>query len=480
MVFSSISFLFVFLPFVFLIYIITPTRFRFIFLLLANLLFYFWGEGKFLEVMIYSIILNYISGMLIEKYDNHLKKKILFASILLNLLILFYYKYFNFFSQVLIDAGVNGIRNPDIHLPIGISFFTFQGVSYVIDVYRKDVQGTKNFVHFAMYISLFSQLIAGPIVRYKDVLNDILNNILTHEKIVYGIQRFIIGLAKKVIIANTVGLVADRIFEFNPANLSTTEAWIGLICYSLQIYFDFSGYSDMAIGLGSMFGFKFLENFNYPYIANSIQDYWRRWHISLSTWFRDYLYIPLGGSKVSNLNTYTNLILVFVLCGFWHGANWTFLIWGLWHGSFLITERFNIFKRIISINIFTKHIYTLLVINIGWVFFRAESLPKALGFIKTLFTYKGYDLDIDQYLLLKLMNTELYFIICLGIIAATPFYKSLFQYIQNSKNVQKLMGNMQVVFILRVFEHTYFILLFLICVSYLASGTYNPFIYFRF
>ena len=279
MVFSSISFLFAFLPFVFLIYLIVPKRFRFIFLLLANLLFYFWGEGKFLEVMLYSIFLNYIAGILIEKYYSNHAKKILIASIVINLLLLFYYKYFNFLSKTLLDLGINGIRNPNVHLPIGISFFTFQGVSYLIDVYRRDVKGTKNFVHFAMYISLFSQLIAGPIVRYKDVLSDIVNNILTQEKIVYGIQRFIIGLAKKVIIANSVALFADTVFDLNPAKLSTTEAWLGIICYSLQIYFDFSGYSDMAIGLGYMFGFKFLENFNYPYISNSVQDFWRRGHI---------------------------------------------------------------------------------------------------------------------------------------------------------------------------------------------------------
>ena len=345
-------------------------------------------------------------------------------------------------------------------------------------MYRRDVKGTKNFVHFAMYISLFSQLIAGPIVRYKDVLSDIVNNILTQEKIVYGIQRFIIGLAKKVIIANSVALFADTVFDLNPAKLSTTEAWLGIICYSLQIYFDFSGYSDMAIGLGYMFGFKFLENFNYPYISNSVQDFWRRWHISLSTWFRDYLYIPLGGSKKTNLHTYMNLIIVFVLCGLWHGANWTFLVWGVWHGFFLILERFSFVKKIILSNVFIQHFYTLLVVLIGWVFFRAENFSSALIYIKTLFLFKGYELDIDHYNIIKLMNRELFFTIALGIIASTPFAKNSIHLIGNTEFAKLYKEKLG--FISTILKYFIYLSLFLISVSYLAVGTYNPFIYFRF
>ncbi len=480
MVFSSISFLFLFLPFVFAIYLITPLRFRFIFLLFANLLFYFWGEGKFLEVMLYSIVLNFFAGILIDRFENPWKKKFLIASIFINLVFLFYYKYFNFLTQILIDSGVKSIQNPKVHLPIGISFFTFQGLSYLIDVYRKDVVGSRNFIHFAMYISLFSQLIAGPIVRYKDILNDIITNVLTEEKIVYGIQRFIVGLAKKVIIANSVAFISDSIFEFNPLDLSTGEAWLGLLCYSLQIYFDFSGYSDMAIGLGSIFGFRFLENFNYPYFANSVQDFWRRWHISLSTWFRDYLYIPLGGSKGSNSHTFFNLLIVFILCGLWHGANWTFLAWGLWHGTFLILERMKAFRFLLSMNLVLKHLYTLLVISLGWVLFRADNLTYAIQFMQRLFVFEGSEMNMDHYMILKLIHVELFIIISIAVLACTPIFKNIYIRLNTFELILNLKKKLFFAILFALFENLYYIFLFLVSISYLASGTYNPFIYFRF
>lgn len=484
MVFSSISFLFIFLPFVFIFYLLIPFKFRFVFLLFANLFFYFWGEGKYIEIMIYSIFLNYISGILLEKLNQSGEndRKIIFLTIpiCLNLLLLIYFKYLNFITQSLIDVGFTSLQNPNIHLPIGISFFTFQGISYLIDIYRKNVQGTKNFIHFAMYISLFSQLIAGPIVRYKDIENDILQNHITHQKIVYGLKRFIIGLAKKVIISNTLAALSDQIFGINPNEISTWHAWLGAICYSLQIYFDFSGYSDMAIGLGYMFGFRFLENFNYPYLSKSMQEFWRRWHISLSTWFRDYLFIPLGGSNVGKNRLYLNLMIVFLLCGIWHGANWTFIVLGIWHGFFLVLERLQIFQFLKTMNSFLKHLYTLLIVMIGWILFRADNLDTAIIYIRTLFIYKENVFNLDQYTVLKMLNPHLIFIIALGLIAATPIGKYSYEYLKESKIGNAVRENNIMLNFVSTINLIYFIALFIFCISYLASGTYNPFIYFRF
>ena len=346
MVFSSITFLFLFFPCVLFSYLLIRKELNNSFLLLVSLIFYFWGENWLVWLVIVRTFIDYTCGILIEKSVQNntagrFRKFILMFSILTNLASLSYYKYSNFFIDNLYlffqSIGIESelLRGfPEIALPLGISFYTFQSMSYVIDVYRRDVQATSNYIDFACYVSLFPQLVAGPIVRYKDIAEQLKNRIITIPDFAYGIKRFTYGLAKKILIANNAGVVADQIFATPADNLSFAVSWFGIICYSLQIYFDFSAYSDMAIGLGRMFGFTFLENFNYPYIATSIKNFWQRWHISLSSWFRDYVYIPLGGNQKGAVRTYINLFIVFLLCGFWHGASWTFIVWGLYHGFF--------------------------------------------------------------------------------------------------------------------------------------------------
>src|SRR5262245_50332754 len=336
-------------------------------------------------------------------------KMVLASAIVVNLLVLGFFKYANFFADnvntLFLALGVNPILVPRVLLPIGISFYTFHAISYVVDVYRGDAIAQKSPVHAALYLLLFPQLIAGPIIRYRDLADQLAKRTVTIDDFAYGVRRFVIGLGKKVLIANVVAAPADAIFAMPLAQLSAGHAWVGLVCYTLQIYFDFSGYSDMAIGLGRMFGFRFPENFRWPYVARSVQEFWRRWHISLSTWFRDYLYVPLGGSRVTPARMYANLVTVFFLCGLWHGASWNFVIWGLWHGAFLVVERLlatnprkhettklnqrahespETFSRFRGFEVSWRHAYTLAVVMIGWVFFRAETLPGAFAFLKAM------------------------------------------------------------------------------------------------
>ena len=344
MVFSEPAFLFWFLPLLLGAYFLCPRAGRNALLLAASLIFYAWGEGGFVLVMLASIGMNYAFGLLIERrVSTHKTCAALWLGIIANLLLLAAYKYTGFVSSNLCGLlrwwGVDTADPLPVHLPIGISFFTFQAMSYLVDVHRRQVPAQRNPLHVALYISMFPQLIAGPIVRYRDIARQIVDRAVTRQGFASGIRRFAIGLGKKVIIANSLAWPADQIFTIPNHELTTAVAWWGVTCYTLQIYFDFSGYSDMAVGLGRMFGFEFMENFNYPYIARSMTDFWRRWHISLSTWFRDYLYIPLGGNRRGRARTLVNLALVFFLCGLWHGASWTFAIWGLYHGLFLILER---------------------------------------------------------------------------------------------------------------------------------------------
>lgn len=471
MVFSSTVFLFLFLPFVLGLHFLLKKSLRNPFILICSLFFYAWGENILVLLMIISICINYIFGILISisqaNSRESMPKWALTIGVTLNLLILIYYKYINFILENLMDIGIKiDVDVSTVALPIGVSFFTFQNISYLVDVYRKEVDSQKNLVHLGLYISLFPQLIAGPIVRYIDIFQEIKNRTITKELFSSGVTKFIGGLAKKVLIANTAGLIADKAFNISPTELSTPVAWLAILCYTMQIYFDFSGYSDMAIGLGRMLGFRFKENFNYPYISQSIQEFWRRWHISLSTWFRDYLYIPLGGNRKGKYWTYINLVIVFFITGLWHGASWNYVIWGLYHGLFIILERTGIISFPGKLW-FLKRFYLLLVVIIGWVFFRIEDLNLALLFIKKLFSFSS---GSNNYPLMYL-DRYTYFVLLAGILFSTPIK----QFVSNK--VTSLIHND----ILRAtVKYSAYLILFVFTILELAQTTFNPFIYFRF
>lgn len=468
MVFSSMVFLWIFLPAVLAGYFLCPRPAKNLLLVFFSLLFYAWGEPKYITLMILSVTVNYVSGRLIGALPDR-KKLVLFLCVAVNLLLLGYFKYFNFIIQSansvlgwLWDAGPIAARS--IALPIGISFYTFQALSYVIDVYRGEVKVQKNYIHMLLYVSFFPQLIAGPIVKYHDIAQEIENRTQTVDGVMNGIRRFIAGLSKKVLISNTVGLVADTLFAADISGLNAAAAWIGAISYMLQIYFDFSGYSDMAIGLGEMFGFHFKENFNYPYISGSIREFWRRWHMSLSGWFQEYLYIPLGGNRKGKVRTVINKFIVFLCTGIWHGANVTFLFWGLYHGCFLMLEEFvpAIREKGGRVKSVFQHIYALLVVLIGFVFFRADTMSQGVAWVKTMFT--GFDANPAAMSLALEQLTPLYFVtLAVGIVACCPV-----------KNLVKKSGAYEAVTAIGSL-----VLLALSMLS-LASGTYNPFIYFRF
>jgi len=495
MVFSAPIFLFIFLPTVLFLYFLLFLPGQFLgkgrvfrvlsnsVLLLASLFFYAWGEAFYLIIMLVSILSNYFLGLLMVKFRDRKSGKLIIAlSLVVNLGLLGFFKYANFilanFNSVLWNLGFDPIQLDTVHLPIGISFFTFQALSYVIDVYRRDADVQRNPIDVALYISLFPQLIAGPIVRYRDVAAQLIHRVVTIDGFASGVKRFVIGLGKKVLIANSVALVADKIFDAPISMLTPGLAWLAVICYTIQIYFDFSGYSDMAIGLGRILGFKFLENFQWPYISQSIKEFWRRWHISLSSWFRDYLYIPLGGSRGSSFRTYFNLVTVFLLCGLWHGASWTFVIWGFYHGLFLVIERLG-FERLLNRSWRpVRHIYTLLVVMVGWVLFRAETLPQALSILSAMAgfaTGDGMEFNVRLYL-----DTELMLIIIIGVLFSIPWIPRLLEW-----RKVKIAGNPSRAFqtvdaLLAVGALAFVVFIFLASSSTLSAGTYNPFIYFRF
>lgn len=474
MVFSSSIFLFVFLPLTLFVYYVINDKLKNTWLLFVSLSFYFWGEQMYTIVMLASITINYVFGLIIH-WVNSKKRPILLGRIAIglavfaNLSLLFWFKYLDF--GITTANSLFGAHIPLQHviLPIGISFFTFQGMTYVIDLYWGNTTVQKNPFKVALYISLFPQLIAGPIVRYKDVAAQIDQRKVDMNDFAAGTRRFVIGLGKKVIIANTVALTADNIFNAPFAEHTMATAWLGIICYSIQIYFDFSGYSDMAIGLGRMFGFHFLENFNYPYISTSITEFWRRWHISLSSFFRDYLYIPLGGNRRGFL--YLNLFIVFFATGLWHGASWNFVVWGFWHGAFIIIERLlknsEWAKRIVVPTVI-KRAYLLLVVMIGWVFFRAENLAYALGYLRIMFGLQQAEnvgFTLGYYL-----DTYLAVAILLGIVGSVPFI------VQDDI---KKMGRTAYSFF-TVARTCYILLVLFVSAVFVFSSTYNPFIYFRF
>ncbi len=482
MVFSSVVFLFLFLPLTLGIYGIAGKRCRNVVLLTASLFFYAWGEGVYLLIMLFSIGLNYTCGLAMYRPGGRPSRTVLFVGVFANLAILGFFKYANFIVDniniVLEMAAISPITLKPVHLPIGISFFTFQAVSYIVDIYRREAQPQRSLVDLGLYISMFPQLIAGPIVRYNTIAAELAARRVDLATCAYGIRRFIFGLSKKVLLANPLGEVADTIFALPAAELSPSLAWLGALCYTLQIYFDFSGYSDMAIGLGRIFGFHFLENFNYPYISRSIREFWRRWHISLATWLRDYLYIPLGGNRRGRLRTSFNLLLVFFLCGLWHGASWTFVCWGLFHGFFLIVERtrFGIWMNRWWWPL--PHLWTLLIVIVGWVFFRSATIGQAMEFLQVmagLSATEGSKLTVSMMLVSK---TQLE--ICIGIVLAMPVYHMIGGWYV--KMLARCGRKMQLGFDSTVAAGQLLLLatLFYLTAISLAAGVYNPFIYFRF
>ena len=417
MIFSSEVFLFIFLPITICLYFLSG-RFKNILLLAASLLFYAWGEPVYILLMLISIASNYLFGLIVGRLHMPLIRKIVLAvSCIFNLALLAVYKYTGFVVSNLNSLGF-AIADPGIALPIGISFYTFQSMSYVVDVYRGRVSYQKNILKLGLYISMFPQLIAGPIVRYSDVEREISDRHTTLDDFYEGAKRFMLGFSKKILIADIVAQIADNAFSMD--NLSANMAWFGILAYSIQIYFDFSGYSDMAIGLGRIFGFHFLENFNYPYISKSIREFWRRWHMSLGGWFRDYVYIPLGGSRCAETRIYFNLFIVFFLTGLWHGASWNFVIWGIWYAIFLIGERFlgsrNFKYKVPRI---LQHAYACLVIMIGWVFFRAETCRMALSYIRAMFSFR-----FDRAPAINI-SAECITMLIAGIILSLPTYKAV-------------------------------------------------------
>ncbi len=467
MVFSSIPFIIFFFPIFLAIYGLMKNKFKNIVLLIFSLIFYAWGEPVYIILMIFSSIVDYTNGRLIEKYkDNKFKKKLfLIFSIAINIGLLGFFKYSDFLIENINNIFGSSIDLLKLGLPIGISFFTFQTMSYSIDVYRGKVKAEKNFINFMTYVSMFPQLIAGPIVRYEEISKSLnTERKVSKEQFFAGFIRFIQGLFKKVLIANIVGELWYTI-SLDISDISAFTAWLGIITFAIQIYFDFSGYSDMAIGIGKMLGFNYPENFNYPYISKSITEFWRRWHMSLSGWFRDYVYIPLGGNRCSKIINIRNILIVWFLTGLWHGAEWNFIIWGIYFGIILIIEKFilkNVLEKIPKI---FRHIYSILLILIGWMIFAFDDIHVLAEYAQKMFL-NPYILDIK---FLEYLRNNI-FIICIGIILATPIYPYILSKI-NNKKINRL---------IQIFVIIGYIVLFIITIAMIVAGTYNPFLYFRF
>ena len=475
MIFSSLVFLCIFLPITYILYTLLPTlRLKNGLLIAVSLVFYAYGEPVYVLLMIFSAFLNFLCARLIAANAEH-KKIFLVIDLALNLGILGLFKYAAFFVHTCNHLLGITLPEPAFSLPVGISFFTFQALSYVIDVYRKDVEVQSNLFDVLLYISFFPQLIAGPIVKYRDICEEIDHRVTSPEQAAFGMRRFICGLSKKVLIANTMGYAADNIFAAELCQVNILTAWLGAIAYLLQIYYDFSGYSDMAIGLGKMFGFHFRENFMYPYGASSVREFWRRWHISLSTWFKEYLYIPLGGNRKGRARTCLNKIIVFFFTGLWHGANWTFILWGLYHGMFLLFEEYT--PAIKKLPKFFSHIYTMLVVCVGFVLFRADTISQGFYFIRQMFA--GFTFTPAAVSLMWQQLTPWFLLVCLaGIIGAAPVRpladKIRTGICQEPEKMPKTWRRIQMGLSLSSF------LLLAWCIVRLSGSSYNPFIYFRF
>lgn len=464
MVFSSLVFMFAYLPITLLAYYLVPRQGRNIFLFIVNLIFYGWGEPKLVLLMVFNIFLNYTGGWLVDKYRADAKKKKLFLILtcVLDIGILAVFKYTGMITETLNMLPFLNIPELQISLPIGISFYTFQTMSYVIDVYRDDAPVSKNFINFGTYVALFPQLIAGPIVRYRDVAEQLVNRRETLEMFTKGVKLFMVGLAKKVIIANTMGTLTTNIFATTDEN-GVVGTWVGMIAYTFQIYFDFSGYSDMACGLGNMMGFEFLKNFNYPYIAKSITDFWRRWHISLSTWFKEYVYIPLGGNRKGVKRQILNLLIVWGLTGLWHGAAYNFVLWGLYYGLLLILEKFVLKKFLDRLPSFVQHIYTLFIIIIGWGLFYFTDVGQLGEFMVDLFNF-GNGICGDQAFNLIMSNLPM---LIIAAVASTPLATMLYTRFEHRR-------------FMWIPETLYCMGILAVSTASLVNQSYNPFLYFRF
>lgn len=467
MLFSSVSFLYYFLPITLILYFVSKDKYKNIILLLASLFFYFYGEPKYTVLMLISAFSAYIHGILIEKFrEKGYSKLFLVSGLVVSLGILIVFKYMDF-----IIKNINYISNSNIKLlrlvlPIGISFYTFQGLSYIVDVYKKDAKVCRSFVDFATYVCLFPQLIAGPIVRYTTIEDELKNRTHSFDKFAYGVNRFVVGLAKKVILANNLGMLVDIMTKSNEK--SVLSYWMVAIFFSLQIYYDFSGYSDMAIGLGRMFGFDFLENFNYPFISKSIKEFWRRWHISLSTFFRDYVYIPLGGNRVSRGRWIFNLLIVWSLTGLWHGDSWNFILWGLYFAILLIIENLFLQNILSKLPALIQHIYAKFFIIISFVIFNNENIKDLWSSLYNMFNFRGLDLynDFSTYYLKSYTV-----LLIVSMIGATPILKNIIQKVNKNVTGQKVISTINPILN---------IVLLVVVTAYLIDGSFNPFLYFRF
>ncbi len=467
MVFSSLSFLTLFLPLTILLYFAVPRRFRNLLLFLASLIFYAWGEPVYIVLMLFSSVVDYSHGLLMEKFDGRpgVRRALLISSVAINLSLLGFFKYAGLVVSTLNAALSLSIPVPSVALPVGISFYTFQTMSYSIDVYRRNCPAQRDPIAFGCYVTMFPQLIAGPIVRYVDVMREINDRRETFEGFYLGIRRFLVGLAKKLILANGVGMLWDSVSAQPAASLSALSAWLGVLAYAFQIYFDFSGYSDMAIGMGRMFGFQFPENFRYPYVSRSVSDFWRRWHITLSTWFREYLYIPLGGNRVSVPRNIFNLAVVWMATGLWHGASWNFLLWGAYFGAVLIAEKFLYGKALSRAPGFVGWAYTALVVLVGWVFFALDDLGRGAAYLGAMFG--GGAGAVDAYALRALLNYGAVLLLCAA--ASTPLASGALERLR----ARRPRAHSALTYALVIAG-------FALCLIYVVDAGYNPFLYFRF
>lgn len=472
MVFSSLLFLFRFLPIVLIIYFISPRKLRNAILFFSSLVFYAWGEPIYVVLMLFSTVVDFTHGMLVhyfkEKGQIKYAKLAVGSAMTINLLLLGFFKYSDFIIRNINSIAGSSIPLLNLALPIGISFYTFQTMSYTIDIYRGDAKVQKNIISFGSYVALFPQLIAGPIVQYNTVAEQLNHRKENLDEFSYGIMRFMCGLGKKVLLANNIGMLWDQINALPVHNLPVLTAWIGITAFAFQLYFDFSGYSDMAIGLGHMFGFRFLENFNYPYMSRSITEFWRRWHISLSSWFRDYVYIPLGGNRHGLAKQVRNISIVWLLTGVWHGASWNFVLWGVYFGAFLILEKFILLKWLNKVPKFLTHVYTLFVVWIGWTLFAFDDLSAGISYLKAMFGMNGMGV-LNREGMYLLLNYAVLLVILM--IACTNLPKKIATYITEKTSESIVIPCLRNVFIIGVF---------LISLSYLVASTYNPFLYFRF
>jgi alginate O-acetyltransferase complex protein AlgI len=470
MVFSSLTFLFLFLPLFFLAYLAAPGKLRNAFLFAGGVLFYAWGEPFYVFVLLVSTFFDYGLGMLMHKCDNKPKVRqfSLIASVVLNLSLLGLFKYGGFVAEN-VNLLLGTSFNIDLPLPIGISFYTFQTLSYTIDLYRRRIKVQKNPINFAAYVTMFPQVVAGPIVRYEEIAAELKSRSINLDMVYDGVCRFVLGLGKKVLLANNIGLMWAAVKATEYASMSTATAWLGIMAFTFQIYFDFSGYSDMAVGLGKILGFRFPENFNYPYASHSISEFWRRWHMTLGNWFKAYVYIPLGGSRLGRAKTLRNLAVVWLLTGIWHGASWNFILWGVFYGIIVIAEKLFLLRLLERLPFFLRNVYVILIVMIMWVLFDTPTISDAFTHLSIMFgsSANGNGMFFDRQAAYLIVNYGVMFIIC--IFACSEFPKDVAGAV--ARRVPKLMSCATVIAMLAVF---------LMCTAYLVSGGYNPFIYFNF